>query len=78
MCCLEINRLVDFGEEKLGVTFRNDSITWGESGYDDVLCNYVPYGYFRRQNEQLVLPHAIGCQNPTVNQEYRLFLQGWI
>ena len=54
LCPSEINRLVDFGEEKLGVMFKNDSITWGGKKYDDVLCTDVPKnGFYRRQNEPI-------------------------
>ena len=71
--------MIDFGESRMGLKFTNDSITWGEYYYDDVLCTDVPSnGSYRRQNEQAVLPHALGCQNPTAVQEYRFFLQGKI
>ena len=33
-------------------------------------------GYFRRANEQAVLPHAIGCQAPTDLSEYITILKG--
>ena len=71
--------MVDFVDEKVGVVFRTDSITWGGEKYDDVLCTNVPSnGFYRRQNEQAVLPHAIACQNPTHVLQYAHSLQGWI
>ena len=34
------------------------------------------FGYLRRDHEQAVLPHAIGCQAPTSLDEYKSILKG--
>jgi len=39
-------------------------------------CILRQCGVFRRADEQLVLPHAIGCQSPTYNGDYSQVLKG--
>lgn len=62
---------MDEGGTILGVTVGNESITWDGLVYDYKLCDTFPKeGYFRRENEQIVLPHAIGCEAPKATSEY--------
>ena len=63
----------------LGIRFEEDSVTWGRDVFNQELCAYLPSnGYYRNSNQQPVLPHAVGCQNPTSVNQYELFLQEWI
>ena len=71
------NRLVNFGEELLFVNISKDSITWGEEEIDPNTCLRFPRnGFYKRSNEKSVLPHAIGCQRPSDNSDYRSVLIG--
>ena len=66
-----------FGDE--GIKFTEDSVTWGERIFDEVLCtNLQGHGFYRRSNEQPVLPRAIGCQKPTSVDDYSTFLKEWV
>ena len=62
---------------ELGISTNKNSVTWGGYYFDEELCMEIPRaGYFRRDNEQAVLPHAIGCQAPTHLDEYITILKG--
>ena len=62
---------------RLGLSIRKDYVTWGGSSFDWTLCMDIPkLGYYRRDHEQAVLPHAIGCQAPTRPDEYVSILKG--
>ena len=62
---------------KLGISTTTNSVTWGGSSFDEELCMDIPgAGYFRRDHEQAVIPHAIGCQAPTHIDEYIAILEG--
>ena len=74
----------------LYVRIGQESITWGDNKFDlersgeikerwGTKCLIVPeHGFFKRPNERFVLPHAIGCQSPTQNQDYISILQGCV
>ena len=77
-----MNRLGNFGDS-LGDYFSDieiteDSVTWGGKNNNKENCTFIfpEEGFYRRSNEQSVLPHAIGCQPPSYNYFYRLLLQG--
>ena len=54
-----------------------NSITWGDDVRDSYTCLMFPEnGYYRRENEQSKLPHAIGCQSPMTVSDYQSILQG--
>ena len=58
----------NFGNTLLGVEISEDSVTWGEKENIFVGRHCFPlpkHGFYKRPNEQSVLPHAIGCQLPT-------------
>ena len=79
------NRLANVNDTLLSTYIGQNAITWGKN-YDvtgavkDIWngkCMLFPDGgFFKRENERFVLPHAIGCQPPTNNYEYDLILQG--
>ena len=73
------------GEEHLGnliwkefrIRATKNYLTWGHTRFDHSLCIDIPeFGYYRRDHEQAVLPHAIGCQAPTRPDEYIATLKG--
>ena len=71
------NRLVNFNETLLDIKIGKQSVTWGHDHIDKETCLKFPeYGFFKRQSERSVLPHAIGCQPPSHNDAYMLVLQG--
>ena len=56
---------------------RKNFVTWGYSRFDETVCMEIPeFGYLRRDHEQAVLPHAIGCQAPTSLDKYISILKG--
>ena len=57
------------------ILIGRDSITWGNNIAESCL-SFPESGYYRRKNEQRVLPHAIGCQSPMYVSDYQLILQG--
>ena len=64
-------------ERRLGISISKNSVTWGGSSFDETLCMDIPrFGYYKRDHEQAVLPHAIGCQAPTRPDEYISILKG--
>ena len=74
--CLAINRLINFNETLLDVKIGKESVTWGDL-YDDLTkITCLKYGFIKRQSEQSVLPHAIGCKPPSENWEYISVLRG--
>ena len=73
------------------VLIGEESITWGDITFElerysgeikerlGRKCFIFPeYGLFKRPNERFVLPHAIGCQSPTDNDDYISILQGCV
>ena len=72
---LATNLLWDIGN--FGINTTPDSVTWDGWSYDVELCMKIPgAGYYRRDHEQAVSPHAIGCQAPTRLDEYITILKG--
>ena len=64
-------------QRRLGFSISKNSVTWGGSSFDSTLCMDIPrVGYYRRDHEQAVLPHAIGCQVPTRPDDYISILKG--
>ena len=81
-----LNRLANVNDTVIGVRIGRESITsgsehqlyqTGKMGNDENgECLAFPLnGYFKRENERFVLPHAIGCQSPVLNLEYALVLK---
>ena len=74
--------MVDIGnygdiDEKLGIRITKNYVTWGALSFDQTLCMNIPeFGYVRRDLEQAVLPHAIGCQAPIGIDEYIAIFKG--
>ena len=69
----------EFGDlwKKFQIRTNKNYVTWGHTRFDWSLCIDLPeYGYIRRDYEQAVLPHAIGCQAPTRRDEYIAILKG--
>ena len=63
---------------KEDILIEKDSITWGYNVWERFpVCKRFPEkGFFRRESELRVLPHAIGCQSPMSVKEYQLILKG--
>ena len=58
----------------LGIHIGKDAITWGD--WNEKCMIFPNGGFFKRENEKFVLPHAIGCQSPAFNSAYDLILKG--
>ena len=65
-------------ETLLDIQIGRDSITWGGWFFDKEICLFLRNdGFYKRKNETFVLPHAVGCQVPTLNEEYVSILKGF-
>ena len=64
-------------DNKLGIRISKNFVSWGFSNFDETLGMEIPFfGFLRRDHEQAVLPHAIGCQVPTSSDKYISILTG--
>ena len=64
-------------DQKLRIRISKNFVSWGYTYFDEEVCMEMPaFGYLRRDHEQAVLPHAIGCQAPTSLDKYISILKG--
>lgn len=71
-----------------GIKINKESVTWSDNVgldiaerhkmcFDNETCLIFPdQGFFKRETERSVLPHAVGCQLPSHNSHYMLILKG--
>ena len=71
--------MANVNETLLGIQIKQDSLIWGGEFQDEETCLWLPWnGFFKRENESFVLPHAVGCQTPTLTSDYVHSLKGFV
>lgn len=71
-----------------GIKIDKQSVTWSDNVglyvtdrhkmcFNNETCLLFPdQGFFKRETERSVLPHAVGCQSPSHNSDYMSILKG--